>query len=115
MWRELFPKVLKWDISAFFFILGIYFLALVEQGGHVGPLILALFSFGIVYWQYKKSDKMPWQVALASALVLAASWAAARYISLDYGVFGFGFYPAWTAWTIFLGTPVIAFAHQKYS
>lgn len=113
MWRELFPKVLKWNISALFLILGLYFIFLVDRGGHIGPLILAIFSFGIVYWLYKTSG-FSRQTAAVSALVLVASWAAARYLALDGGIFSMGFYADWIVWNLLLGTPSMTFAYLKF-
>lgn len=112
--RELLPKVLKWMLSVFFLILGVSFLYRVHENGHPGPLILAVFSFGLVYWQYKSVKDIPKQVAIATALVMVAGGIAGYYVPLNEFPFNFGFFIDWAACSLIAGTPVIAWAYNKY-
>lgn len=110
----LVPKILKWYTSAFFLIWGLGFLVMVKQHDHVGPLILAMFSFGIVYWQFKSRSDLSRQVIIASIMVLLAAAGASYYAYLDTFPFNQGFFAAWAAWTLLLGTPVIGWTYWKY-
>ncbi len=112
--RDAFPKVVKWNISAFFLILGLYFMLLVEGTGNIQPIILAIFCFGIVYWLFKAKSEMSWQINFASALSLIIAGAAATYSGVTYGLLGMGFYPAWIGWTFLLGTPIMAYTYKNY-
>lgn len=114
MFMELFPKVLKWALSAFFLIMGLSFLISVQQTGHPGPIILAIFSFGIVFWLYRSASEVPWQVAIASLLIFAAAAGAALYIPVYSFPFNINFFLAWAAWSLIIGIPAIALAYRKY-
>lgn len=115
MWRELFPKILKWVISIFFLILGMSFLAMVENSGNPGPLILAVFSFGVVYWLYKSVNEIPKQVALTTLAILLITAGCAYFVVINSFPFNMGFYTAWSAWAIMLGVPIITLTYWKYS
>jgi len=87
---------------------------MVKQNGHPGPLILALFSFGIVYWQYKSRSEIPWQVAVASVAILAVAGAAALFLPVALFPFNAGFFPAWCGWSLLIGIPAIAWTYWNY-
>ncbi|PJB69236.1 MAG: hypothetical protein CO093_10905 [Alphaproteobacteria bacterium CG_4_9_14_3_um_filter_47_13] len=114
MWLNLFPKVIKWCFSTLFLMLGILFLAMTKEGGTPGPIILALFSFGAVYWMYKSVSDIPKQVAFATVAIYGAGAAAAMYIPLDHFPLNTNFFIAWLCWSLMIGTPVIAFVYHKY-
>lgn len=111
---SLIPKVIKWCVSAFFLIWGVGFLVMVKQLDHIGPLILAMFSFGIVYWQYKSRNEIPREVAIASLAVVALAGAASWFLFIDAFPFNQSFFAAWSAWTLLIGIPVIGWTYWKY-
>lgn len=114
MWVDLFTKTLKWSVSAFFLILALLFLDMVRTSGNIEPIILAIFSFGIVYWLYRSANEIPWQIGAASLVILTLTAGVALYVPFDHFPFNVNFYLAWASWTVALGAPVIAILYRKY-
>ncbi|MCB9990829.1 MAG: hypothetical protein H6867_05550 [Rhodospirillales bacterium] len=112
---ELIPKIIKWNIQVIFSILGLYFFILVKEIGHIGPMILGIFCFGIVYWMHKTSQELAWQIAVTTVGILIVSGTLANYGILDWGLYGAGFYTSWIAWTVTIGSPAIGYAYKKFS
>ncbi len=117
---DLIPKVLKWLVSALFFILAMKMLNLTMNGAS-WSLIIAIFSFGIIYWQYTSKSAMGKPVMLASIGVLICTAAAALYLPAWLPFFPSGFFPFnggffmdWGGLTVLLGGPVMAWVFDKY-
>ena len=107
-------RVVKWAFSMTLMMIGIYFLMMASENNDVRPIILCIFSFGTVYLMYRSRVQVPRMIGLLTAAVFVGSMAAAKYFYIDYPVFNAGFYPAWWAWTMVVGLPVMALGFKKY-
>lgn len=112
MWRDIFPKVMKWYVSAFCTIWGIAFLKLVNEG-MIEALILAMFCFGMVYWQYKSRSEFPKPVLIATVITAALTVTCTMYIGIDAFPFNLGFFPALSGWAFVIGVPAATWAYIK--
>jgi len=113
---QLFINTLKWVTSTSFFILGVYCLRLATDEGTIKPIILVIFSFGIVYWMSHSTYEASKKVFLTGlALVLAVGLATRFYIwplllSYDWDI---GYYMSWGLSTIVLGIPIMGVVFWK--
>lgn len=111
---EIIPKVIRWALSVFFLLFGVACVAL-ARNGETWTLIFGIFSFGVVYIQNNKKNKMPKEVMIASVIILAtAAFLAKELHRIDIFPYNGGFFTAWIGWALTLGIPGIYWAYKKY-
>lgn len=106
---DIFTKTMKWFFCSSFFVLGVFFFYLSDYNQDPKPIILGLFSFGVVYWLSKSFYELPKKLLLTNFGVLIASAVVAHYV-LD---FGLNFFIAWYGWLAIIGIPVMAYTFTK--
>ena len=103
-------QVMKWTVSVFFAITGIYCLMVIQNTGDIKPLFISIVSFGIVYWMYKSKDDVPKAVMFMTLVVIVASYwimlYAPYYLNLEHHLFTSSQYLAWLSCAFICGLPV---------
>ena len=112
----LFVKVLKWFVSVSFFILGIYLLRQTTENDDIRPLILVIFSLGVVYWMSKETYEASKKVFLIGLGVVLLAGVAARLLVwpmlMDADVY-IGYYMTWELCALAVGIPVMTYVFWK--
>lgn len=113
---EIFVKLLKWLVSISFFIFGIYCLRMTFEDNTIRPVILAIFSLGIVYWFSKATYEASKKIFLTGLVVVLVAGLAARIfiwtvlLALGYEI---GYYMTWELCSVAAGVPVMTYAFWK--
>jgi hypothetical protein len=107
-------KTIGWLISMSFVISGLFFAQVMTDTGSIEPMILVIFSFGIVFWLSKTTYETSKKVMGSSLGMLILSAAVAKYIVADLLAewFGIGFYFSWEICMLALGGPVMAYVFK---
>ena len=102
--------MMKWSVSVFFAITGVYCLMMVQANDDIRPMFIAILSFGIVYWMYKTKDDIPKAVMFMTLFVVIASYGAMLYapyyLDLHQKIFTQYQYAAWLSWAFLGGWPI---------
>ena len=113
MKMEIFLKSLKWLIAAGLFIIGIVCLVYVRDHHTVKPMIISIFSFGLVFIMYKTND-LNKPLLFSSISILAGAFLLNVFVAIDHPVFTYNFYLAWWLWCAVIGLPGMSFAYKKF-
>ena len=117
--RDILFQLMKWTVSVFFTITGVYCLMIVQQYDNIQPLFISILSFGIVYWMYKTKEDIPKTVMFMTLFVVIASyWAmlyAPYYLDLHQRIFTGSQYLTWLAWAFVGGWPITMITFWKTS
>jgi drug/metabolite transporter (DMT)-like permease len=97
-------KVLKWSVSVFFFILGLYCLVLARDG-QTWLGIMGLFCFAAFFIPFKPGNDTPKDVLFATGFLLPFTAFMALHIhNIPLYPFNAGFFPAWIGYAMIIGS-----------
>lgn len=103
-------QLMKWTVSVFFAITGIYCLMIIQNTGDIKPLFISILSFGIVYWMYKSKDDVKKSVMFITLAIIIASYGAMLYapyyLNIEHPLFTSSQYQAWLSWAFLGGWPI---------
>ena len=102
-----FTRFFKWLVSISAFIYGCSFLMMIEGSGHIGPLILAIFCFGIVYWMSSNTYEGSKKIFFATAAIIVGTGFIPMYFNPPVMIFEIGYYFSWNIWAAAIGFPVM--------
>lgn len=112
----IFAKVLKWLVSVSFFVLGVYLLRLAMENDDIRPLILVIFSFGVVFWMSKETYEASKRIFLIGLGIVLIAGVVARFVLWPLLLtmnFMLGYYMTWELCTLAAGIPVMAYVFWK--